>query len=119
MTFTESGSTAIELLDKYPFDAVVTDMEMPVVQGWRLLRHIGEKHPAVVKIMLTGNCDMFTALMQVPGHFDYLTKPVNVDALKLLILRRLSEPPQEELPPQAMRTHINSSKPNVRVWLNS
>ncbi len=33
---------------------------------------------------------MFSELMQVPSYFEYLNKPVNLDVLKLLILRRLN-----------------------------
>jgi len=90
MTFVNDGSTAIHLLDNNPFDVIVTDMQMPITPGWKLLRHVEDKHPKLVKILLTGNCDMFTALMQITSDFDYLNKPINLDLLKLIIFRRLS-----------------------------
>ena len=40
MTFVDYGSTAIHLLDNNPFDVVVADMQMPLIPGWKLLRHI-------------------------------------------------------------------------------
>ena len=90
MTFVDNGSTAMHLLDNNQFDVVVTDMQMPAIPGWNLSRHNEDKRPKLLKILLTRNCDMFTALMRITSSFDYLNKPIKSDVLKLIIFRRLS-----------------------------
>ena len=90
MTIVDNGSTAIHLLDNNQFDVVVTDMQTPAFPCWKLLRHAEDKHPNLLKFLLTRNCDMFTALMRITSSFDYLNKSINLDVLKLILFRRLS-----------------------------
>ena len=91
MTIVDNGSTAIHLLDNNQFDVVVTDMQTPANHSWELLRHAEDKHSKLLKFLLTRNCDMFTALMRITSSFDYLNKSINLDVLKLIKFRRLSQ----------------------------
>ena len=90
MTIVDNGSTAIHLRDKNQCDGAVTDMQTPAVPCWKFLRHAEDKHPNLLKFLLTRNCDMFTALMRIPSSFDYLNTSIHLDVLKLIIFRRVS-----------------------------
>ena len=55
MTFVDNGSTALHLPNNNQFSVVVTDMQVPAIPGWILLRHAEGGHPKLLKILLTRN----------------------------------------------------------------
>ncbi|TVQ63512.1 MAG: sigma-54-dependent Fis family transcriptional regulator [Phycisphaerales bacterium] len=70
------------------FNVVISDVSMPGMDGLALLRAIGEKHPEVAVVMLTGYGAIESAVEAVRmGASDYLTKPV-VDAELRIALER-------------------------------
>ncbi|MFC1735781.1 HD domain-containing phosphohydrolase [Candidatus Hydrogenedentota bacterium] len=72
------GRLAIDLLKTNgPFAVVISDMQMPVMDGVQFLGKVKEISPDSVRIMLTGNADLKTAMTAVnEGHiFRFLTKP--------------------------------------------
>lgn len=73
------GLTAIETGG--PFAVVVADMRMPVMDGIQFLARVREIAPDTVRMMLTGNADMQTAIDAVnQGNiFRFLTKPCPTD----------------------------------------
>jgi HD-like signal output (HDOD) protein/ActR/RegA family two-component response regulator len=75
MSFAGSGAEALAVLETKPFDAVVTDMRMPVMDGARLLELVKERYPGTVRIVLSGYFESETALRAVPVAHQYLAKP--------------------------------------------
>ena len=71
------------LKNQGPFAVVVSDMRMPEMDGIRFLTIVRDHWPDSVRVMLTGNADMETAISAVnEGNiFRFLTKPCSVDAL--------------------------------------
>jgi len=59
-------------------------MRMPEIDGAQLLAKIANKHPEVMRIMLTGNSDMQTAVRAVNegAVFRFLTKPCDKENLR-------------------------------------
>ncbi|MFK7960211.1 MAG: response regulator [Phycisphaerales bacterium] len=55
VTFVASGQEALTLLEREPYDALVTDFMMPGMDGGQLLRRAFALQPGLVRIMLTGN----------------------------------------------------------------
>jgi len=53
----EDGQEALSKLEQIGYDAVVTDYSMPVVNGLAVLKHIQEKYPSLLAIMMTGESD--------------------------------------------------------------
>ena len=49
----ENGQAAIALLNKHPFDLVVSDARMPDLDGLEVLRHARSINPSVIAIMIT------------------------------------------------------------------
>ncbi|WP_028580045.1 HD domain-containing phosphohydrolase [Desulfogranum japonicum] len=71
---------ALQILkEKGPFAVIVSDMHMPVMNGIELLTKTKELYPDMVRLMLTGNADLETAMNAVNnGHiFRFLLKPYN------------------------------------------
>ena len=67
-----------------PFAVVVSDMRMPGMNGIQFLMAARERHPETVRLMLTGNSDIKTAIDAVnEGHvFRFLTKPCPDEILR-------------------------------------
>ncbi len=81
LTAGEAGE-ALRLLEANPVDVVVLDVRMPGMSGTDALREIKARLPAVEVLMLTGHAQLDVALAGMEaGAFDYLLKPVDLDAL--------------------------------------
>jgi signal transduction histidine kinase len=85
------GETAVRLFVADPFDLVLTDLQMPRLNGLGVLHRVKERSPDAQVIILTGHASLETALDAMRhGAFDYLLKPVEmVDQLQLAIDRAL------------------------------
>ena len=70
-----------------PFAVVVADMRMPGMDGVEFLQHVKEMSPDTVRIMLTGNADMQTAIDAVnKGNiFRFLTKPCPYETMTVAV----------------------------------
>ena len=90
-TTSADGVEAAEQLEKTQFDAVVTDMRMPKMDGMELIRHIVGFHPTTPVIMLTAHGSVSGAVEAMrSGAFDYIEKPVTeLDKLYMGIGRAL------------------------------
>src|SRR5713226_8767735 len=53
----ESGEAALEILKQDPIQLVISDQNMPGMSGIELLKLIRERHPRVLRIMLTAETD--------------------------------------------------------------
>ena len=86
----ESGPAALDELARRPFDAMLSDVRMPGMDGLELLRQVHARHPNTVCILLTAYGNVETAVDAMKeGAADFLTKPVNLDHLELVLARAL------------------------------
>ena len=78
----ESGQSALDLMEKIAFDVVILDIKMPGMDGITALEEMKKRMPLVEVILLTGHASVEAGIegMKV-GAFDYVMKPVNVDEL--------------------------------------
>lgn len=86
----DSASKGLELLDRNaPVSVVVSDQRMPEMTGVEFLAKVFERHPATVRIILTGFADMDATIGAInDGHvYAYITKPWEPDQLKQVIRR--------------------------------
>ncbi len=85
-----TGEEAIQRLEKETFDLIISDLKMPGMDGSQVLKKAKEISPDIPFILLTafGTIDSAVAAMK-EGAFDYLTKPVNNDEVKLVIKKAL------------------------------
>lgn len=76
------GRQALDLMNANPFDAVVLDIRMPVMDGMAALRSIQESPSPPPVIMLTGHATLETGIEAIrQGAFDYLMKPCSIEDL--------------------------------------
>ncbi len=87
MVFVASGEEALRELGQRHFDVVVSDMRMPGMDGATLLRHVHQRHPDVVRIVLSGYSELQTALRAVPVAHQFLSKPTTADVLESVVER--------------------------------
>ena len=71
-------------------DLIITDLRMPGIGGQELLRRVTSETPGVPVIVLTGHGTVETAVEAMRmGAYDFLTKPLDLDRLSLLVKRAL------------------------------
>ena len=87
MEFVESGPEALDRLAISPFDVVVSDMRMPGMDGCELLHAISDRHPATVRMILSGQCERNAVLKCVGPTHQFLTKPCDSELLKATVAR--------------------------------
>jgi HD-like signal output (HDOD) protein len=90
MAFAPSGKAALTLLDASPFAVVVSDLAMPGMDGAALMKIVCERHPAIVRIVLSGPQEMETALRAVPVAHQFLLKPCDPNMLRVAVERATS-----------------------------
>jgi nitrogen regulation protein NR(I) len=80
------GAQAIELFDRGGFDVVVSDLVMPKVGGFEVLKHVLDRAPDVPVILITAHGTVDSAVSAIKaGAFDYITKPFEQEELKQVI----------------------------------
>src|SRR5688572_8719631 len=84
----EDGVAALERLSEHPPDVVVTDLDMPRMNGRELLAQLRERDADLPVIVATSDVDLQSAVAAMrAGAADYITKPVELDELVLSIGR--------------------------------
>ncbi len=85
MEFVESGAEALQAMDQGEFDAIITDMRMPEMNGAQLLKRVSEQHPETIRYILSGHSDRDLILQTVGVAHQYLAKPCDPESLKRLL----------------------------------
>jgi putative nucleotidyltransferase with HDIG domain len=82
-----TGQEALEILDKTPAQVFVTDQRMPEMSGVDLLSAVRERHPDIIRMMLTGFTEIKVAVEAINHGEIYrlITKPWNDDELRATI----------------------------------
>jgi len=85
-----SGLTGIKIIEKQAVDLVLTDFKMPDIDGLEVLKRAKAVNPEIDVIMMTafGSVESVIQAMQA-GAAEYLTKPVDLDQLELVINKAL------------------------------
>src|SRR5580704_3616314 len=92
-----AGATArdvmrgVDLLAGAPFDAIVSDIDMPNMNGIQFLQNVRQRDAEVPVILMTGNPDLRSAVQAVAhGALQYLIKPLNMAELRNVLARAVS-----------------------------
>jgi two-component system response regulator HydG len=86
----ESGERALEILERRPFDLVITDLRMPGIDGIEVLKTVKEMAPDTEVVVMTAYGTIEGAVTAIKrGAYDYLTKPFQPEELTLLAERAL------------------------------
>lgn len=86
----EDGTSGLQKALSEVVDLVITDLRMPGMGGQEILRRVSSETPGVPVIVLTGHGTVETAVEAMRmGAYDFLTKPLDLDRLSLLVKRAL------------------------------
>lgn len=82
------GMEALELLERSYHDIVITDLKMPRMDGYHLLKEIQKKYPSVYVVVITAFGSVSGAVEAMRyGAYDFLEKPFNMDTLELSLTK--------------------------------
>lgn len=85
------GKSGLERVAKGDIDLVITDLRMPGVSGEEVLAKVTSETPGLPVIVLTGHGSIDSAVDAMrSGAYDFLTKPLNLDRLTLIVKRALA-----------------------------
>jgi two-component system probable response regulator PhcQ len=89
---TTSPADALDILDRETVDLLIADIDMPDINGLELVARVRRTHPEVVRMLLTGDASLESALEAInEGEVHrYLTKPWNKDELRETIRQTLA-----------------------------
>jgi DNA-binding NtrC family response regulator len=86
----ETGQEALAVIPKSPPDLILLDIGLPDISGIEVLRQIKEMQPGIPVIMITAFEEITTVISAMKsGAYDYLVKPLHMDALEMVIANAL------------------------------
>ncbi|WP_147634908.1 sigma-54-dependent transcriptional regulator [Treponema pectinovorum] len=85
-----NGKEGLDYLSKGDVDIVITDLRMPGISGEDVLKQVTTQMPGIPVIVLTGHGSIDSAVSAMQnGAYDFLTKPLNLEHLELVVKRAL------------------------------
>jgi two-component system response regulator PilR (NtrC family) len=85
-----NGRQAIDILEREPIDLLISDIKMPDMSGVEVLKAAKQLDADIVGIMITAYASVENAVEAMHlGAYDYVSKPFNVDELKLRIRKAI------------------------------
>ena len=87
MVFVSSAADALRQLSQSQFDVLITDVRMPQMSGIELLSQVVERHPQVVRMVLSGMAEKEVTLPSVMLAHQYLDKPCDAATLRAAVER--------------------------------
>ena len=86
------GAVALDLLESAPVDVVLTDIRMPGVSGFEVLRMTLDRAPQARVIMMTAYANVPDAVAAMKlGAYDYVAKPLEADEILLIVARAVAD----------------------------
>lgn len=92
VSLASDGEEALILFKSHPFNLVITDIRMPVMDGLQLLQEIRKTGSKTEVIMVTayGEVESYLKAMSL-GAAEYINKPVRIKELKRIVHKVLTE----------------------------
>ena len=86
LLFASNGQEALEKLSKNRVDLILTDIKMPILDGFGLLAKIKETNPSLPVITVTAYVSTETAIQALrAGAYDFITKPFSIDEVRNIV----------------------------------
>ena len=91
VTVARTGEDGVRLAAEHTPDVAVVDIRLPGIDGLEVLQRVREVSPGTEVIIMTGHASVPSAVEAMRrGAFDYLSKPVDLEGLRLLVDKVLS-----------------------------
>ncbi|RMF95711.1 MAG: sigma-54-dependent Fis family transcriptional regulator [Candidatus Schekmanbacteria bacterium] len=92
ITTAENGRSAIKLLKEQKFSLLLTDLKLPDFDGLAVMKKAKALDSDIIVILLTAFASVESAIEAMKaGAYDYLSKPLNIDEVRLVIKKALRE----------------------------
>lgn len=106
----DDGRTAVDAVRKFSYDAVLMDVRMARMDGMEAFAKIHATHPTLPVIIMTAYSSVDAAVEAIKhGAYDYLTKPLDFDRLRLTLERAVEKKQVEEC-----RQEVRERKPEPK-----
>ena len=119
----DDGTTAVAAVEKGPFDAILMDVRMTVMDGMEALKRIHAINPAIPVVIMTAYSSVDSAVAAIKqGAHDYLTKPLDFDRLRTTLEIAMGHRQREEEIAEAGQPFgddgriIGRSAPMAALW---
>lgn len=91
VSLARNAEEAFSKIKEHSPDLILLDILLPDLDGLKVLERIKQNDPDMVVIMITATNTVNTAVEAMKlGAYDYVTKPFDIDQLRLIITRSLS-----------------------------
>jgi YesN/AraC family two-component response regulator len=78
------GTEALERIYEKPYDILITDLNMPRMDGLTLLRNARQWQPEILAIIISGYASLDSAIEAIhQGAYDYIQKPFKIEEIKV------------------------------------
>ncbi len=115
----EDGAVAVQKVQERPFDLILMDIRMIKVSGLEALPKIKSYNPAIPVIIMTAYSSVETAVKALKdGAYDYLTKPLDFDELRLAMKRAMDHSQLKE-ENQLLRERLGSQFESQNIIVRS
>jgi DNA-binding NtrC family response regulator len=92
VSYALNGYDALKMMDKEPFDVILTDLKMSSLGGMEVLRRVKDAYPDTIVIVMTGYASVSSAVeVMKMGALDYLPKPFTPDELRAIVRQAVAE----------------------------
>jgi DNA-binding NtrC family response regulator len=92
VTSAATGESALDFIDLLQYQVIVSDLFLPDKSGLDILQHVQKVSPSTELIVVTGHASAQTAVRAMKeGAFDYITKPIDFDELKIVVSKALEK----------------------------
>jgi len=89
LEFAENGRKALAMVAGSTYDAVVSDMRMPELNGAELLCEVSRLQPRAARFIISGFSDREQVMRCLPGTHQFLSKPFNMSDLTNKVVRSM------------------------------
>ena len=87
-----NGTEGVRLINKRDYDIVVTDLNMPEMNGLEVLKYIKKRKPYIEVIVITGYATLENAIQAMKiGAYDYFTKPVDLEHVRIVVSKCMQQ----------------------------
>lgn len=92
VTSAATGESALDFIDSEEYQVIVSDLFLPDKSGFDILQSVQKISPATEVIVVTGHASAQSAVRAMKeGAFDYITKPIDFDELKIVVSKALDK----------------------------
>jgi DNA-binding NtrC family response regulator len=87
-----NGREGLACINKEDFDIVITDLNMPEMDGIEVLKYIKKRKPYIEVIVITGYATLENAVKAMKvGAYDYFTKPIDIDHVRIILSKCIQQ----------------------------